>query len=199
MGDDVSKTGKKIRVKSDHVINIKFDPKWVVVTIILTFSLSVFISLVTTTLLESVSIGVAVFILLFIISLGIFFDVIGMAVAAANERPFHAMASNRIRGAKSAISLIRNAEKVSNICNDVIGDICGIISGATGTVILAQLYTIYSSKNIFISLCITGTIAALTVGGKAAGKSFAISHCNEIVFSVGKMLCLFSKEKTRGK
>ena len=196
MSDGVSKTSKskKVIVRSDHVINIKFDIKWVILTVLITFFLSVTISLITTSVLGDVSMGVAVFILLAIIILGIFFDIVGMAVTAANEKPFHAMASKRVYGAKSTISLIRNAEKVSNICNDIIGDICGIISGATSTVIVSRLILSFSANSLLLSLVITGMVAALTVGGKAAGKSFAISHCNEIIYTVGKLLSVFSKK-----
>ena len=196
MSDGVSKTSKskKVIVRSDHVINIKFDIKWVILTVLITFFLSVTISLITTSVLGDVSMGVAVFILLAIIILGIFFDIVGMAVTAANEKPFHAMASKRVYGAKSTISLIRNAEKVSNICNDIIGDICGIISGATSTVIVSRLILSFSANSLLLSLVITGMVAALTVGGKAAGKSFAISHCNEIIYTVGKLLPVFSKK-----
>ena len=63
---------------------------------------------------------VAFFILLVIIFVGIIFDVVGMAVACADETPFHAMASRKIPGAQEAISLLRNAERVSSICNDVV-------------------------------------------------------------------------------
>jgi hypothetical protein len=201
MEDDVSRTPKtkKKKIKSDHIINIRFNLNWVIFTIILTFSLSVLISFVTTSLLGDVGMGVAVFVLLVIISIGIFFDIIGIAVTAANEIPFHAMASNRVYGAKSAIRLIRSAEKVSNICNDVVGDICGIISGATATIIITGLHERHSAENIFISLGITGLVAALTVGGKAAGKSFGISRCNEIMFTVGKILCLFNKDNAGRK
>ena len=196
MSDGVSKTSKskKVIVRSDHVINIKFDIKWVILTVLITFFLSVTISLITTSVLGDVSMGVAVFILLAIIILGIFFDIVGMAVTAANEKPFHAMASKRVYGAKSTIFLIRNAEKVSNICNDIIGDICGIISGATSTVIVSRLILSFSANSLLLSLVITGMVAALTVGGKAAGKSFAISHCNEIIYTVGKLLSVFSKK-----
>ena len=195
MSDDVSKTprSKKITVKSAHVINRRLSPKWVIKVIVITFLLSVLISLATTSLLNDVSILIAIFILLIIVSLGIFFDVIGIAATAAKEAPFHAMASNRVYGAQCTITLVRNAEKVSNICNDVIGDICGIISGATATAIIAELYINKSTNSIIISLVLTGAVAALTVGGKAAGKTIAISHCNEIMYAVGKMLCFFSK------
>ena len=39
-----------------------------------------------------------------------------------------------------------------------------------------------------ISVVFTSVIAALTVGGKALGKTFAISYSKDIIFQVGKVL-----------
>ena len=55
------------------------------------------------------------------ILLGIVFDIIGVAVTAADERPFHSMAAHRTPGAREALGLIRKANKVSSFCNDVVG------------------------------------------------------------------------------
>ena len=38
-------------------------------------------------------------------------------------------------GAKTAVKLIRNSSIVANICADVIGDICGVLSGAKSIII----------------------------------------------------------------
>ncbi|WDC83794.1 hypothetical protein PL321_14940 [Caloramator sp. mosi_1] len=79
------------------------------------------------------------FVLISIIFVGIIFDIIGVAVTAAEEAPFHSLASRKVKGAKTAVKLIRNADKVSNFCNDVIGDICGVVSGAAGAIIISKL------------------------------------------------------------
>ena len=78
-------------------------------------------------------------VLLLFIALGIVFDMIGVASTSATEKEFHSMAAHRVRGAREAVWMVRNAEKVSSICNDVVGDICGIISGATGALIVAHI------------------------------------------------------------
>ena len=74
-----------------------------------------------------------------IIIINIATDTIGTAVTAADIIPFNAMASRKIAGSKLAIKMIKNADKVSNIFNDVIGDMCGIISGAGAAFIITQL------------------------------------------------------------
>jgi CBS domain containing-hemolysin-like protein len=129
-------------------------------------------------------ISIALAILFVFISTGIVFDIVGLAVATAKEEPFHSMASRKIRGAKDAVNLIRNAEKVTNFCNDVVGDIIGIISGSTTAAVVVRLSYLYNYNSIFLSLILTGFVAALTVGGKAVGKAYAISHANRITYSV---------------
>ena len=182
---------KRIKVKNSHIPKKKISVSWIVLTLLLTFSLSVLITLITNILLADLPLGVAFVVLTFIISLGIIFDILGIAVTAAAEAPFHAMASSRVKGAKEAVSLIRNAEKVSNFCNDVVGDICGIISGSAATVIVAQLAVNFSVETMWLSLLVTGVVAALTVGGKALGKTIAMTKCNSIVYVVGKVIYFF--------
>lgn len=200
MKEDVPQKRKKIRVKSNHTPNKKVSISWIITTVFLTFFLSVFITVVTSSLLDSVEVTAALFILLCIVLLGIVFDILGIAVTTASEAPFHAMATNRVKGANWAIRLIRNAEKVSNFCNDVVGDICGIVSGATGSFIAASLVTDFSLPKLMTSLCITGAVSAMTVGGKALGKTLAINQCNQFVFFISRILALFSfRPKKRRK
>jgi CBS domain containing-hemolysin-like protein len=127
-----------------------------------------------------------------IILIGIFFDMLGIAATSADEVPFHAMAAKRVNGAKQAIRIIRNADRFSNFCNDVIGDISGIISGTASAVVVAQLALSFVVKQaspieFTISVIFTSIVAALTVGGKAFGKAFAIRFSTPIIFYVGKL------------
>lgn len=144
--------------------------------------------------MEASNMVVAFVILFLIILLGIIFDVIGVAVTSADEKPFHSMAAHKVPGAQESIKLLRNAEKVSSICNDVIGDICGVVSGSASAAIAAQVL----SKSAFswpeiITLLMSALVAGLTVGGKAIGKTFAIHSCTAIVQSVGKVIWMLGK------
>ena len=145
--------------------------------------------------------GCLLFIILFIIVLiGIVFDVIGVAVTSADEKPFHSMASRKVPGAQESIKLLRNAERVSSICNDVVGDICGVVSGAASATIAAQVI----ANNDFswpriVTLVLSSLVAGLTVGGKAIGKTFAIKSCTVIVHSVGKVIWAFRNIPLLGK
>jgi CBS domain containing-hemolysin-like protein len=168
----------------------RFNFRWVIRTFILTFSLAVIFSIISETLLRQVSIYAAFAMLLFIIMIGIFFDAVGISVAAADEKPFHAMAASRVKGAKYAIMLIKNASKVSNFCNDVIGDIAGIISGTTIGIIVSffDQYNIPEAYQALIAIGISGLVAALTVGGKALGKEIAIGNAKQVVNLTGRIL-----------
>lgn len=122
-----------------------------------------------------------------IILTGIAFDILGIAVAAAVEPPLHARAARKVAGAKEAIWLLRNADRVASFANDVVGDVCATLSGAIGASILFRLVG-GSTQDIWITTAMTAAISALTVGGKALGKSFALQEANEIVFRVGCIL-----------
>ena len=164
--------------------------KWVARTFVMTFALAVIFSIISETLLRQVSILAAFLMLLFIILIGIFFDAVGISVAAADEKPFHAMAASRVKSAKYAIMLIKNASKVSNFCNDVIGDIAGIISGTTIGIIVSffDKYNIPESRQAMIAIGISGLVAAMTVGGKALGKEIAIGNAKSVVEMAGKVI-----------
>ncbi len=133
-------------------------------------------------------------VLLFVIAIGVLFDMLGLAVAVGDEKPFHAMAAKRIGAAAHAIRLIRHADKVSSLTNDVIGDIAGTVSGAIAAAVILHLIspaeTPYSHvvTGLFVSLA-----AALTAGGKAAGKKVAIARSFEITLFVGRVTSWFER------
>ena len=163
--------------------------QWVVTIFVMTILISGTISLVSDEVMANSSVVVAFCILLAIIFLGILFDIIGMAVATADEKPFHSMAARKVPGAQESIRLLRNAERVSSICNDVVGDICGVVSGSASATIAAQILRNFDfTWPQIISLLMSALAAGLTVGGKAIGKSFAVNSCTSIVHGVGRVI-----------
>ena len=163
--------------------------RWVVTIFLVTILVSGMISFASNEIMAQSSIYVAFVILFAIVLIGIVFDIIGMAVASADEKPFHSMAARKVRGAQEAIRLLRNAERVSSICNDVVGDICGVVSGSASAAIAAQVLQDFSFEwPQMVSLLMSALVAGLTVGGKAIGKTFAINSCTKIVHTVGKLL-----------
>lgn len=168
--------------------------RWVLTVVILSFVLSIVMSLLTSVFVESAGLFVALMALIVLVLIGIITDIIGTAVTSAEDQPFIAMASKRIPGAKQAIKLVRMAEKVSNLLNDVVGDIVGIVSGSAGSVIALSLVKIGVPGTV-ASVLIAAFTSAFMIGGKAYGKGFAIENSAKIVLQVGKMMALFESKK----
>lgn len=161
-----------------------------------TFLVSTAFNLGSNSALAFLPVTASIVLLLFIILIGVLFDILGVAATAGEEAPFHAMASNKVAGSKQAIWLVRHADGVSTFCNDLVGDVVGTLSGALGVAILLQLRG--SQPRLGETLANTlmvALIAAVTVGGKALGKHFAISRSTEILLAAGKLL--YSWEKLR--
>lgn len=184
----------EIGVKKRHLITKKSDKKWVIKIIIMAFLISAVMALISELVIPNVFILISSLLIIIFIFIGIVFDIIGVAITTADSKIFHSMATKRIKGSKTAIRLINNKDKVSNFCNDVIGDICGVISGSCGLSIAIRL-TSNTNYLLLTTILITSLISALTIGGKAMGKSYAVNRSNEIVFSFSKILSSFSKDK----
>ena len=167
--------------------------KWFIQVFIMTFILSMLFSYISANGVSNLSLIPAILIVILVIGIGIFFDIIGVAVTVANEHEFHAKASKKIEGSKASIKLIRNAPKVANICADVIGDICGVLSGAISALIAMKI-TEQFGLSFNIQFILSATVAALTVGGKALGKGVANNNSTKIVHAVGIVLNKFSRK-----
>ncbi|WP_054739195.1 hypothetical protein [Cellulosilyticum ruminicola] len=183
---------KKVKVK-------KQTPRSLGITVGMTFTIAMLFSYIFEVLLTDVSLIIAFLMLSSIILIGIIFDGIGNAVVSVDEVSFHSMASAKVKGAQESIMLVRNAPMVANVMNDVIGDIAGIISGSTATAIVLAIEEGFGIKSVLLSIAMSGFVAALTVGGKAIGKSIAIERARYIVYYVGLIIyhCkkLFKKRK----
>jgi CBS domain containing-hemolysin-like protein len=161
---------------------------WLIKITIISMCVSMAFTLASTKILGSAGYVMAFLVLAVFILLGIVFDIIGVSVTAASTAPFHSMAAKKEPGAAEALRLIRNAEKASSICNDVVGDISGIISGTTSALIVTRLMQDLSTENVLIQLGVSALVTGATVGGKAFGKALAISNSTRIVLDVGKLI-----------
>lgn len=156
---------------------------------LMTFLISLILSVLSNTALGYLPLGLSVLLLIFIILVGIVADIVGVAVTAADEKPLHAMAAHRVRGAVHAVWLIRNADRVANLANDVIGDIAGTLSGAfAASIVFAVVRLGFPVPEGVLSTVVVALSAAVTVGGKALGKGFSIKRANDIIFFVGRIL-----------
>lgn len=176
---------KRIKLRHNLVGSDRQTKIWTLIITVITFFISIFMSFFSNQTLNRASTVVSFLIVFGIIFISIIFDLIGTAATAADEAPFHSMASRKLYGAKQAIFLIRNADKVSNFCNDVVGDICGVISGTAAAFIVYKfLGSGDAAQNSIFGLALTAMVASLTVGGKALGKSVALSNSNYIIYKV---------------
>ena len=165
--------------------------RWPIQVFFLAIALSGTLSLVSESMLSGAGLVVAVVIVVAFIALGIVFDIIGVAVTAADAKPFHSMAAHREKGAKEALMLLRSASRVSSVCNDVVGDICGIVSGTTTAVIVVRLQTAFAlPESVLLSVAVTALVSGLTIGGKALGKTVALNKSTSVVYWVGLFLHL---------
>lgn len=173
---------------------------WALKITVVTLVLSAFISFLTEITSSADNIIVTVILLLFLITASILFDGIGVAVTSCDITPIVSMASKKVYGAKTAMWLVKNNEKVANVCNDVIGDIFGIISGACGAAIVVKLMTtLDESWQRWLTIGMSSIISALTIGGKAFLKNIAISNSKEFVMFVARVIGIFHPEERRRK
>lgn len=176
----------------------KKDPRrravsWVIFVFFLSFVLSLLMSWSSSTALSVVGITLATLTVLILVTIGILFDILGVAVTSADKPPLVAMTTRRVPGARQALWMVQNADRMASICNDVVGDICGIVSGATGAVIVARLQKGLDLESVLISVGVTALISGATIGGKALGKPFAMNQSKRVVHLAGRFLHLFHR------
>ena len=179
-------TNKKVKVNS----KISKWWLWPVKIFFLSLALSLVFSIGSEFVMSASGIIISSIIIILLIAIAVISDMIGVAVTACNTEPFTAMASRKVKGAREALILLKNADKVGSLCNDVLGDICGIVSGAAGASIVVRITENLSSDagKILIAALISSFIAALTIFFKALGKKYSINNCIKITLMVGKVL-----------
>ncbi|MFC7060581.1 hypothetical protein [Halobacillus seohaensis] len=172
---------------------LKKSLKFSVSIAVITFVLAAIFSVISSSVMSGVIWGVGLCIVFVIVFTGVVFDMLGIAATAASEPPFHAMAAEKISGAKEAILIVRNADRFASFCNDVIGDISGIVSGTASAIVVIQIANVLghsdgSTVQIILSVLLTSIVAALTVGGKAVGKFLAIHSSTKIIFIAARVI-----------
>ena len=194
--DSTNKTDKQNKKKNNKKKKIPTWLSWGLSVFFLSFALTVLFSFLTEISIKGSPVYVCVIALVVLLALNLGCDVLANAIMTCNPDAFYAMASNKIKGAKRAVTLCRNATRLGSIFADVIGDICGIVSGAAGTALVVYIAVSGSTTSELIaSIGISAVIGALTVGGKAIFKHFAVKFNKQIVFGFAKFTTWFKKEK----
>ena len=172
--------------------------KWIIKVFLFTFFITLIVSGISNYVSNHSNLIILIIITIIIITIGIIFDMIGTSILSANEANFHSMASYKVKGSKESIKLIKNRSNIANFCNDVVGDICGIISGSMGAMIAITVANILKIDITIVALIVASIISSTTVVGKAIGKKYATRKSDIIILLVGKLLMTF-KFKTEKK
>ncbi len=167
--------------------------KWIGTITVLAFVISFLFSAISEALIPNINLFLSTVLVLVVIAIGVVFDMIGIATTSADIKTFNSMSTKKVKGSNLAIKFIQSADKVSSFCNDVIGDICSIISGSGGAAISIVIASRYNLNVFLVTLIVTATIAGLTIGGKAAGKSFAVNKSDLILYEFAKILSFVYK------
>ena len=172
---------------------------WPIKIFFLALALSLLFSIASEFLVSRVGVVLSLFCIFFFISVSVLTDMVGVAVTSCDEKPFEEMCKQNRRGAREALFLIRNADRVASLCADVIGDVCGILSGAAGSTILYHIVTQNSSSafEIIVASVISALIAGLTIFGKAIFKRYSMNNCDKVILFLGKRISFFTRRRKR--
>ena len=189
---------KKVNQK-DGVFKEYF--RWPLIVLVTSLLLSFGFGFISELALSDANIFIAILVIVVFMFISVITDIIGVAVTAADVSPFRSMSAKKIRGAKEAIILIENADKVASIIADILGDICSILSGAAGAVVTAFLIGSKTDviQTIVIASSVSATIAGIIIFGKAMGKRMALDGCDKIVLFLGKSVNVFTFGKLATK
>lgn len=182
---------KKKKSKKKHNV-------WWIKATIISLVLSAFFSYFSEIVSSAEQIVVVIVLLAFLIISGILFDAIGVAVTSCDTTPIISMASRKVYGAKTALWLTNNSDTVSSVCNDIIGDIFSIISGACSAALVVKITaSLTETWQIVLSIAVSAVVSALMIGGKAFMKKIAIDNSKDFVMFVARFLALFSKDERK--
>ncbi|MCL1945323.1 MAG: hypothetical protein FWF56_05945 [Firmicutes bacterium] len=164
---------------------------WPIKIVILSFVLAIVFGVFSELVLDGAGIAISIVVLLIFLFIALLADLIGTAATACDKVSFLAMASRRVKGAKSSIWLIKRQDKVANVCNDIIGDISAIISGAVGAGLSLSLVKNTGMNMLAATVLISALIASITVGGKSMVKTYAIANSHKIMRISGRVAYVF--------
>lgn len=189
---------RKHRISSEVKVKRRLSESsvWTIKITLITLCLAFFVSFATYLTSNKSNFIISVLTLALLIVVAIAFDSVGVAVTSCNLAPLLALSAKKVKGAAIAVKLVKNAEKVSNICNDVVGDMAGIISGTCAATVAIQLFSGDGNLNLF-NILISSVVSAVTVGGKAFFKSVAINNSKEMVLFVGRIIGIFYRPRMK--
>ena len=152
----------------------------------LSIFLSIFFSVVSQSMFPNLPAFLSLFVIIFFMVVASVFDMIGVAVTTISIENLEKHSNQK--GFMTAKKLCHNREKVSSFCGDVVGDICGILSGAGGVSLVLSMHIQEASVYFLVTCLVSSLIAGLTIFGKAILKGYAVENCEKVVLTTGKCL-----------
>jgi len=174
--------------------------RWAFKIFVLSIFLSIVFSMVSQSIFPALPAFLSVFVVFFFISISGIFDMIGVAVTSTTKEKLQSFEGQK--GYIMACKLCENTDKISSFCGDVVGDICGILSGAGGISLVLSI-DIKNPTIYFITTClISSFIAGLTIFLKAVLKTYAIKNGPKIVMKTARLIdskpmSIFQRKKKR--
>lgn len=164
----------------------KSSVNWAVKTFVLSICLSICFSVLSQSLFPNLTSFFSLLVILFFIVISVLFDMIGVAFTTINKNNLEKFTDDK--GYKMAQRLCDNKEKISSFCADVVGDICGILSGAGGVSLVVNMHINNPNVYFLVTCLISSFIAGLTIFGKAIFKGYAVSHCDVVVMKTARLI-----------
>lgn len=190
--------------KNNKVSTTSFSSRkniWFAKISLLAFSSSLLLSLFSEIILGKSNVVIAIILLVVFMFFNVFSDMLGLAITSCQIEELKKQNLDK-KLFDNCLLLIKSSDKVSSIFCDVVGDICGILCGVSGTMIsyiIASQMDIASFK-VFVGAIISATIAGLTVLFKAISKNYAVRNAGKIVKKIAKVLFFvrfFKKSKQK--
>lgn len=160
--------------------------RWTYKVLILSICLSIVFSIMSQSLFPALPITLSVFIIFFFIAVSVIFDMVAVAITSLELDKLELHKDEKHY--KTVLKLFLNREKVSSFCGDVVGDICGILSGAGGVSLVLNMHISDPSIDFLVTCLVSSLIAGITIFGKAIMKSYSVTNCESVVFNTAKLL-----------
>lgn len=164
----------------------KNSTKWAFKVFILSISLSIIFSLVSQSLLPSLSPFFSIFVIVFFVFVSVIFDMVAVAFTSINKEQLDKFKNEN--GYVMAVKLCERADKVASFGGDVVGDICGILSGAGGVSLVVNMNIQDANLNLLVTCLVSSLIAGITIFCKAIMKTYALQNCEQIAIMTGVYL-----------
>lgn len=164
----------------------KNSTKWAFKVFILSISLSIIFSLVSQSLLPSLSPFFSIFVIVFFVFVSVIFDMVAVAFTSINKEQLDKFKNEN--GYVMAVKLCERADKVASFGGDVVGDICGILSGAGGVSLVVNMNIQDTNLNLLVTCLVSSLIAGITIFCKAIMKTYALQNCEQIAIVTGAYL-----------